>query len=58
MGSEREVAAAVCFLLDAEKSSYVNGANLMVDGGFMRGDEKNFVIFELASRVSLLPMSC
>ncbi len=34
MGSEREVAAAVCFLLDAEKSSYVNGANLMVDGGF------------------------
>lgn len=34
MGSEREVAAAVCFLLDAKKSSYVNGANLMVDGGF------------------------
>ena len=34
MGYETEIANAVCFLLDESKASYVNGANLVVDGGF------------------------
>jgi len=34
MANEEEIIAGVTYLLDASKSSYVNGANLVIDGGF------------------------
>ena len=34
MASEEEIASGIMFLLDADQASYVNGTNLVIDGGF------------------------
>jgi len=34
MAREEEIASGIMFLLDAKRASYVNGTNLVVDGGF------------------------
>lgn len=34
MAYEEEIVAGIIYLLDATQSSYVNGANLVIDGGF------------------------
>ena len=34
-GTPREVAQAICFLLDTEKTSYITGQIISVDGGFV-----------------------
>lgn len=34
MAAEEEIVAGICYLLDVDRSSYVNGANLVIDGGF------------------------
>jgi NAD(P)-dependent dehydrogenase (short-subunit alcohol dehydrogenase family) len=34
-GTPREVAQAICFLLDTEKTAYMTGQVISVDGGFV-----------------------
>ncbi|MGO3844052.1 MAG: SDR family oxidoreductase [Alcaligenes pakistanensis] len=34
-GTPREVAQAICFLLDTEKTAYMTGQIISVDGGFV-----------------------
>ena len=34
MANVDEIVEAIIFLLDSSKSSYINGTNLLVDGGF------------------------
>lgn len=34
MANQEEIIQAILFLLDSDRASYVNGANLVVDGGF------------------------
>ena len=34
MAEQEEIIKSILYLLDSDKASYVNGANLIVDGGF------------------------
>jgi NAD(P)-dependent dehydrogenase (short-subunit alcohol dehydrogenase family) len=34
MAQVNEISSTICFLLDEKRASYINGANIVVDGGF------------------------